>query len=64
MNCEIIKTTSRTGKRPMWYPTINGQRLTRTHYGRKWEAEALLRSIRQKFTEAEIIAKLARRTQS
>ena len=64
LNCEIIKTTSRSGRRPMWYPTINGHRLTHTTYGRKWEAEAMLRAVQQKYSDAEIISKLAGRTES
>jgi len=62
MKYEIIKTTSRSGKRPMWYPTINGARLTRTNYGRRWEAERLLSAVMEKYSEAEITAKLTRAT--
>lgn len=56
MKYEIVKTVSRSGRRPMWYPTISDIRLSRTNYARKWEAEALLRSVRQRYTEAEIAA--------
>ena len=41
MTFEINKTLSQSGKRVMWYPTVDGKRITTTNFGKKWEAEKL-----------------------
>ncbi|ANS03439.1 hypothetical protein [uncultured Mediterranean phage uvDeep-CGR2-KM19-C269] len=37
-NYEIQRTLSKSGKRTMYYPTIEGKRLNRTNFAKKWEA--------------------------
>jgi len=39
MTFELNKTLSKSGRRTMWFPTIEGKRITRTNFGTKWEAE-------------------------
>tara|TARA_R100001244_G_scaffold124603_1_gene94462 strand:+ start:156 stop:311 length:156 start_codon:yes stop_codon:yes gene_type:complete len=41
MTYQITRTLSKSGKRTMFFPTINGKRITRTNFLRKWEAERL-----------------------
>lgn len=41
MTIEINKTLSKSGKRTLWYPTVNGKRITSTNFGAKWEAVKL-----------------------
>jgi hypothetical protein len=38
MTYEIHKKLNKTGRRVMFYPTIDGKRLTSTLFARKWEA--------------------------
>ena len=40
----IASKPSKSGKRTVYFPTINGKRLTSTNYARKWEAERLLKA--------------------
>ena len=35
---EIQTTKSKSGKRTMYFPTIEGKRLNRTNFVRRWEA--------------------------
>lgn len=42
---KIHRTPSKSGKRIMFYPTVNGMRITRTNYARKYDAEAVLRAF-------------------
>ena len=44
MNIEIVRTLSKSGKRVMFYATINGKRINNTNYARKWEAERLAKN--------------------
>ena len=39
MTFELNKTLSKSGRRTMWFPTVEGKRITRTNFGAKWEAE-------------------------
>lgn len=41
MTIEINKTLSKSGRRVMWFPTVEGKRITRTNFGKKWEAQNL-----------------------
>lgn len=43
MNLEIHRVPSKTGKRNMFYPTVDGKRLNSTNYARKYDAKKLLR---------------------
>lgn len=36
---------SKSGKRTMYFATVNGKRVSRTNYARKWEAERLLTDL-------------------
>jgi hypothetical protein len=38
MDFQINNKLSKSGKRKMFFPTINGKRLTTTNFGKKWEA--------------------------
>jgi len=38
MTIEINKTVSKSGRRVLWFPSINGKRITSTNFGKKWEA--------------------------
>lgn len=40
---EIHRTKSRSGRRFMYYPTVNGKRLSKTNFARKYDARGLLR---------------------
>lgn len=42
---KIETATSKSGKRTMYFATVNGKRLSRTNYARKWEAERLLTDV-------------------
>ena len=41
MTIEINKTLSKSGSRTLFFPTVNGKRITSINYARKWEAEKL-----------------------
>ena len=41
MTIQIHSKPSKSGKRTMFYPTINGNRITATLFGKKWEAQSL-----------------------
>ncbi len=41
MTYTISRKLNRTGKRVMFYPTINGQRITNTNFARKYDAKNL-----------------------
>lgn len=41
MDYEINRKLNKTGKRVMFYPTINGQRINATLFARKYDARNL-----------------------
>jgi hypothetical protein len=41
MTIEINKTLSKSGRRVLWFPTVEGKRITSTNFGKKWEAVKL-----------------------
>jgi len=41
MTFKIERKASNSGKRAMYYPTVNGLRITATNFARRWEAERL-----------------------
>lgn len=43
MEYTITRKLNKTGKRFVYFPTINGKRLTRTNYARKYDARAVVR---------------------
>lgn len=45
MKYEINRTKSKSGKRTMFFATIEGKRFSSTNYARKWEAERFIKSI-------------------
>ena len=49
MNYEMNRVPSKSGKRAMFYPTINGKRITKTNYARKYDAKALVRAAIEKY---------------
>lgn len=42
MKYKIERKLNRTGKHFVYYPTINGRRLSKTNWLRKYDAEALV----------------------
>ena len=44
-NLEVHSTLNRTGKRTLFYPTINGKRINKTNYARKYDAKNLIKSV-------------------
>ena len=49
MDYEINRTKSKSGKRVMFYPTINGKRLSKTNFARKYDAKNLVKSAVAKY---------------
>lgn len=58
---ETLNKASSTRKtvKTFFVPKINGKRISKTNYSRKWEAVNLINSIRAAYTEAEIAEKMA-----
>ena len=56
MKYEINRTKSKSGKRTMFYPTIQGKRFSRTNFARKWEAERFIKGIIETNSEDLILA--------
>ena len=46
---KIVSKLSKTGRRTVYFPTVNGKRLTSTNFARKWEAERLLKEVVAKY---------------
>ena len=44
MAYKINSKPSNSGKLTVYFPTIDGMRISRTNYGRKWEAENLAKA--------------------
>lgn len=49
MEYTINRKLNKTGKRVMFYPTINGKRITSTNYARKYDARALVQRAIDKY---------------
>lgn len=49
MEYTIVRKLNKTGKRIMFYPTINGKRITNTNYARKYDARALVQRAIDKY---------------
>lgn len=49
MEYTIVRTPSKSGKRTLFYPTINGKRLTRTNFARKYDARNLVKAAVAKY---------------
>ena len=45
MKYTINRQPSKSGKRAMFFVTVNGKRISRTNYARKWEAVRLYENI-------------------
>lgn len=41
---EIHRKLNKTGKRVVYYPTVNGKRITSTNFARKYDAKATLKN--------------------
>jgi len=44
MEVVINSKLSKSGKRTVYFPTVNGLRITATNFGRKWEAQKLAKA--------------------
>lgn len=55
MNYEINRTLNRTGKRTMFYPTINGKRINKTNYARKYDAQNLLKKVVRENSQEKLV---------
>lgn len=53
-NYQIVRKLNRTGKRTMFYPTVNGKRLTGTNFARKYDARSTLHNAINKYGEAKL----------
>lgn len=53
-NYEIHRKANKTGKRVVFYPTVNGKRLTGTNFARKYDARATLHNAINKYGEAKL----------
>lgn len=52
---EIQAQPSKSGKRTMYFATVNGKRVSRTNYARKWEAERLLSDLIAKYGKKRLL---------
>lgn len=50
----IERKLNRTGKRIMFYPTVNGRRLTRTNFARKYDARNTLKNAVARYGEQKL----------
>jgi hypothetical protein len=51
MTYEINRKPSKSGKRTLFFPTINGKRITRTNFSRRWEAVGLAKHVITQLTK-------------
>lgn len=51
---EINRKANRTGKRAVFFPTVNGKRISGTNFSGKWEAKKLLRDTIAKFGDTKL----------
>lgn len=49
MEYTIVRKLNKTGKRIVFYPTVNGKRLTNTNYARKYDARNLVQRAIDKY---------------
>lgn len=49
MEYTIHRKLNNTGKRYVYYPTINGKRITKTNWARKYDARALVKRAIDKY---------------
>lgn len=49
MEYTINRKLNKTGKHYVYYPTINGKRLTKTNWVRKYDAKALVKRAIEKY---------------
>jgi hypothetical protein len=54
MEFTIENKLSKSGKRKMFFPTINGKRLTKTNFSKKWEAETEAKNFIAHYGETKI----------
>lgn len=45
MTTKIISKPSNSGKRTVYFPTVDGLRISRTNFARRWEAKRLLKAF-------------------
>lgn len=50
----IVRKLNKTGKRVVFYPTVNGVRLTNTNFARKYDAKGTLRNAIDKLGEQKL----------
>jgi len=46
---------SKTGKRTVYFATVNGKRLSTTNFARKWEAKRLLTDMVAKYGQERLL---------
>lgn len=51
---EINRKASKSGKRAVFFPTVNGVRISSTNFSAKWEAKKLLRNTIASFGDAKL----------
>jgi hypothetical protein len=51
---KIERKLNKTGKRIVFYPTINGKRVTATNFARKYDARATLNNAISKYGEQKL----------
>jgi len=56
MEYEINRKANKTGKRAVYFATVNGKRIGRTNWARKYDAKAEMRSLIERMGEEKIKA--------
>lgn len=54
MEYRINRKKSKSGKRNVFFPSINGKRISRTNYTAKWEAVNFLKHIIETYGEEKV----------
>lgn len=53
-NYEIVRKLNKTGKTFVYYPVVNGVRLTSTNFARKYDARGTLKNAISKYGETKL----------
>jgi hypothetical protein len=52
---KIEAKASKSGKRTVYFATVNGKRLTSTNFSRKWEAKRVLKDLVAKYGQERLL---------
>ena len=55
MTFQINTTKSKSGKRTLYFVSLNNKRLTKTNFSKKWEAEREFKNLLSHFGEEKLI---------